>query len=714
MEQKSPTVWTSVTGNLKSAALFPQQRDGLIAQALQQLITSIPAVGTALIWPCQQRKVPWKVYYAGIRHGTMQRWLSAHLDLSFNELIEVLQRDPAGNLPNTLSPLLIPLHTPLSSLSGIWITWVAPSHLSLLSGAVADEIERVRRTLEAVLEVEEKEDLYFSDSSPLHDRELIEAVARGDVHALSAFLSMTRLIVKADFTFWARVYRDAVESVAHQGAKHSDFGFTVPYGHGVGGHIAAYGEALMGDYRHCAYRDSSVCDVIDNEQIQSGIALPIFYSNKLNIEREQDTRVAAVLYVTRRTNAHFSRAEHLLMRRLANQLEPLLPARTGPLSLTPGVEQLPDDKAAWYDIVLHANHVHTLETWASQFIKGTVIVTDHEGCPYVPANHEQLEQMEASRRNQPGTMQVLSLATPGVPLPGQIYLQPSISLPPPQWPNFFSDLVVACNLLISRMEHAQDQLDHQREQWLHTLLKGQPTQHIEQDGYRLGLPIEHGQLWVLAWSPEATPAVKPTRRRIIAESVVLGMLKSPLLFFDDHTAIILLEEQAVQSPAKVRDALLKYGNSAQPLWIVHGARYHSLHDLKLKLAHAIATAQKARHESYEEYLLDFYPFGLDSLLENPRMAEDLDVFASKLLMPLIEYDTTNGSNLTETFVLTQTLGSTQAAADHLAVHVNTIRYRLHRARDILRAEQASPKELTAMALAAFIWQRFHMTKEEHK
>ncbi len=712
MEKISSTVWTTVTSDLKNAALFPQQRDELISQALQRLVSSLPAVGTALIWPCPQRKVPWKVYYAGTRRGTMQRWLSAHLALSFNEIIEVLQRDPMGELPDTLPPLLIPLHTSPSSLSGIWITWIAPSHRSLLSGMRAEGIERIHRTLEAVLEVEEKEELYFSSSSPLYDRELIEAVAHGDDHALSVFLSMARLVVKADFTFWARVYRDVVESVAHLGAKHSDFGFTVPYGRGVGGHIAAYGEALIGDYRHCAHRDPSVCDVIDNEQIQSGIALPVLYSARPATAGEQGTRVAAVLYVTRRTNTHFSQAEHLLVQRLVNLLEPFPPTRTGSLSLTTGVEQLPDYKAAWYDIVLHANHVNTLEAWVSQFIKGTTIVTDHERYPYVSANYEQLEQMEAARRNQPDAVQVLSLAAPGVSLPGQIYLQPSISLPPSQWPDFFSDLVLACNLIISRMERAQDQLDHRRERWLHALLKGQLSQHIEQDGYRLGLPVEHGQIWVLAWSPETTLAVKPVRRRIIAESVVLDMLKSPLLFLDDHTAIILLQEQTAQSPAKVRDALLKYSNSAQPLWIVYGARYHSLHDLKLRLAHAIAIAQKARHESYEEYLLDFYPFGLDSLLENPRLTEDLDAFASKLLMPLIEYDAANGSNLTETFVLTQTLGSTQAAADHLAVHVNTIRYRLHRARDILGAEQTSPKELTAMALAAFIWQRFHMKEKE--
>jgi DNA-binding PucR family transcriptional regulator len=125
----------------------------------------------------------------------------------------------------------------------------------------------------------------------------------------------------------------------------------------------------------------------------------------------------------------------------------------------------------------------------------------------------------------------------------------------------------------------------------------------------------------------------------------------------------------------------------------------------MTLTHAISLAQKARREKYGEYLLDIYTFGLDSLLENPRLAKDLDNFARKLLTPLIDYDAASGSHLTETFVLKQTLGSVQAVADQMAVHVNTIRYRLHRAEEILGTDQASQKEHTAMALAAFIWKR---------
>jgi hypothetical protein len=718
MEEKHPMAWTSVTHDLQTAALLPLQRDELISHALQQLLTSIPAIGTALIWPCRNKKGPWKVYYAGIKSNAMHRWLSARLDPSVDVMIGVLQHELTGSPLDMPPPLLMPL-PPLptlptlpSSPCGLWIIWTAPHSASPQLSSAIEGIERVRRTLEAVLEVEDREEQYFSTSSPLYDRELIEALAHGDTHALSAFLSLTRVVAKADFTFWARAYQDVVEITSHLGAKHNGFGFALARGQGVGGRVAAYGTPIVGDYRNSPYRDPSVCDIVDGEQIRSGIALPVRY----HTAPDTSAHVAAVLYATRRTVTPFSLAERLLVQRLARLLEPLPLEIRSPSFFLPSVHIFPDHKAAWYDMVLNANRIEVVEAWATQLIKGAVIITDRDGSPYLLAHSEQLEQIRAARLSQQDAAQVLSLAAPGVDLSGQVtataglvYLCPSIPLPPPRWPDFFADLVVACNLVIARMEQVQDQLDRRREQWLRALLKGKSSQYVEQDGYRLGLPVEHGQLWVLAWSPETMQATKSARKRMIAESVVLDNLKSPLIFFDDDLAAVLLEGQAPQPPSKVRDALLKHCG-AHPLWIVHGGRYHSLHDLKMTLTHTISLAQKACREGYGEYLLDIHTFGLDSLLENPRLVEDLDAFATKLLTPLIEYDVACGSrtsHLTETFVLAQTLGSAQAVADQLAVHVNTIRYRLHRAADILGTDQASPKEHAAMVLAAFTWQRFH-------
>ncbi|MEO8971709.1 MAG: helix-turn-helix domain-containing protein [Ktedonobacteraceae bacterium] len=700
MQEKHPMVWTSVTHYLKTAALLPQQRDELISHALQQLLSGIPAVGTALIWPRRNRKVPWKVYYTGIKRNTMHRWLSARLNSSVDDTLALLQHDLNGNLSDMPLPLIFHLHSASSSPCGLWIVWTTLT--TPLPGDVIEWIERVRQTLEAVLEVENREEQYFSDSSLLHDRELVEALAQGDANALSAFLSLTRVVAQADFTFWAKAHQDVVEITSHLGAKHGGFGFALARGHGVGGRVVAYGTPIVGDYLNSPYRDPTVSEMVDSEQIRSGMALPVRY----NTAPDKSAHVAAVLYATRRTVNPFSLAERLLVQRLAGLLEPLPLEIPAPSFFLPGVPHLPDYKAVWYDIVLHANRIENVEAWASQLIKGDVIVTDCDGNPYVFAHRELLERMKAVRGDQPDATRVLSLAVPGVHLPGKVYLHSSISLPPPQWPDFFADLLMACNLVIARMEQAQDQLGRQREQWLQSLLKGKSSQYVEQDGYRLGLRIEQGQLWVIAWPKGFFQATKTARKRIVAESVVLDNLKSPLIFLDDDIAVVLLEEQIAQVPSKVRDALLKHCDP-HPLWIVHGARYHALSELKMALTHSISIARKARFEEYAEYLLDIYAFGLDSLLENPRLTEDLNAFARKLLTPLIAYDAASSSHLTETFVLAQTLGSTQEVANQLAVHVNTVRYRLHRAEDILGMEQASPKEHTAMALAAFTWQRFH-------
>ncbi len=708
MEERFSGAWTAITTDLDTAALLPDRRDEIIARVLQQLLTSLPAVGTALIWPNRKGNMPWKVYYAGLKHSTMHRWLSARLNPSLEVTVGLLQQDLTRVPLDLPPPLLIRLHPALATLGGVWLVWTTPSPVALQPDAVSTWLEPVRQTLEIVLEVEDREDLYFSNSSPLSDRELIKALAHGDNHALSAYLSLTRVVAQANLTFWGRVYQDVVEVTSHLGAQQNGFGFVLARGQGVGGRVAVSGKPItLEDYRNSPYRDSSVSDTVDREQVRSGMAVPVFYSTT------PETRgpVTGILYATRRLDMPFSRAEQLLVQRLARRLEPM-PLEARPSSFgRPDVQPLPAQKAAWHDLLLHATRIEAVEAWASQLIQGTVIVTDSDGKPYVLAHSDQIEQLNAARLSQPDQVQILSLAAPGVPLPGQVYLCPSLPLPPPQWPDFFADLIVACNVVIARLEQAQDHLGRQREHWLRALLQGKTLQAVEQDGYRLGLPVEHGQIWVLAWPPGTMQAIKSVRQRLTAERVVLDILKSPLTFCEDDLAVVLIAGQAAtQAPSKVRDALLKHC-SPHPLWLIHGGLYRSLSELQTALLQALALARKARRESSGEYVLDIHACGLDSLLEHPRLAEELETFARKLLTPLLEYDAATGSHLTETFVLAQTLGSAQAVAEHLEVHVNTIRYRLHRAEDLLGVTAVSPKEQTALALAAFTWQRFHMAEQ---
>jgi hypothetical protein len=194
------------------------------------------------------------------------------------------------------------------------------------------------------------------------------------------------------------------------------------------------------------------------------------------------------------------------------------------------------------------------------------------------------------------------------------------------------------------MEQAHDHLARQREQWLHAVLQEKSLSQISQDGYRLGLPVKGGQIWVIAWptqgqgqeveaSPTPTPPTsrQSVHKRMLAENRVLDQLKSPLLFFGDDIGVILLDKHAEQHPSKLHEALLTQF-APDPLWIVYGARYRSLHDLKMILTYSISQAYKARREEQSEYLLDVQISGLESLFANPRLAEELRSFATELLI----------------------------------------------------------------------------------
>ena len=705
MEKKNLVSEGGVLHCLQTAALYPQQRGEMIGRALQELLTTFPAVGTALIWPCQDRNVPWKVYYAGIHQESLRPWLRARLHSSLDATLGVLQQDVSklSNMPPL--PRLICLQPALMFPAGLWIVWTTDSP----PADSASNYDEVRLMLEALIEVESVEEHYFSSISPLSDDALVEALAQGDTHALSAFLSLSRLVGKAEMTAWGRVYQDVIETIDHIGAKKSSFGFVLPQGHGIGGHIATRGipRLIIKDYRNSRYRHASISDIIDSEQVRSVIALPV-HSRR---EHEKDDQVAGILYAVRRTVNPFSLAERLLVQRTTHLLEPLRPL-TRPFSiLSPGLPPISDQRAAWYKLISRAHRIEDLESWISQFIKGTIIVTDSEGYPYISAHSEQLEHLRAAFDNSMDGVQVISLNASGVPSPGQVYLRSGIALPPPTWPDFFVDLVLGCNLVIGQMEQAHDYLARQREQWLQALLQEKPLPQVRQDGYRLGLPIEKGQPWVIAWPSQKKLTKQAVRQRMLVENIVLDQLKCPLLFLGDDIGVILLDEYAEQHPSRLRDALLTQF-APYPLWIVYGGRYHSLQDLKVVLTRSISLAKKAQHEVRSEYLLDMQAPGLESLLANPRLDEDLRAFATRLLTPLLEYDSHKSAELTTTFVLAQMLGSAQAVADKLGVHVNTIRYRLHKAGDLLGTEQASPQERIAWGFASSIWMSLHPLGEE--
>src|SRR5579863_2542770 len=159
MSEKHANAWPSVEDTLKSAALFPQQRGEMITYALQELLSHIPAAASALILPCKEKKAPWKIYYAGMRRDTMRHWLIARLDPTLDVTGAVLQHD-LSSVSDMPQPLIIRLHVSSVPAGGLWIVWPAQPSALYPPHSSSDCLERVRRTLEALLEVEGTEEQF--------------------------------------------------------------------------------------------------------------------------------------------------------------------------------------------------------------------------------------------------------------------------------------------------------------------------------------------------------------------------------------------------------------------------------------------------------------------------------------------------------------------------------------------------------------------------
>ena len=153
---------------------------------------------------------------------------------------------------------------------------------------------------------------------------------------------------------------------------------------------------VIEDYRNSPYRDPSITDIVDSEQVRSVIALPVHS----RIGQERSEQVTSILYVTRRTVTPFSLAEQLLVQRMTYMLEPLPQPTRPPSFLSPDLSSALSQKAPWYKLILHASHIESLETWIGQFVKGTMIITDSDGHPYVSARTEQLKHLRAALGGQ--------------------------------------------------------------------------------------------------------------------------------------------------------------------------------------------------------------------------------------------------------------------------------------------------------------------------
>jgi len=679
-------------GYVGGALLDPSRRPGLLRGALGAFVRGGKVAGAALLRPGTDE--PFFVEYAGERREEMGRWLSSRLGLPAGDLRLELVAGAAPPSPHP--PVVLDLRPPPPAPGGLLVLWPREE----AGRAVLEEAEGFRRGLETLLEVEWGERAFFGGALDPLGPELSRAVAEGDEGALSALLALARTASGADLAYWGDVSGDALNVRWHHGARSPGFGFELPVGQGVGGRALARAQTLdVADYLNCQFRYPGVSDITDGEGARSTVAIPVRAAG--------DPAGGAVLYAVRRNVAPFTEAQKALLTRLKRSVE----AGPGP---APGV-RLPilreDDggigrkKASLREILLRSSQVREVEAWLEGAVGGPATVVDGRGHPYWLQKTERLERLRASGR-----------PPRRVPVPGtsdgaaaEIELWPTTPLPPAGWPDLLEDAAAACAVVIGRAEAARERTDGGRGRWMHALMEGPATGALRREGDRLGLPTDRGEVWAVGFEPgtfEGSPGgSRGARLRMLAEDVVLDRLKVPLTFLGE-TGVLLLRGSAPEGPERVRDALLRYFGPA-PVWLAHGSGYGSFEGLRDALRGAVSAVEGARREGDSgRYVLRVGgEDGLDGLLENPKLGDELAAFARSTLAPLLDYDAKKNARLTETFCHALALGSTAEAARALFVHENTVRYRMRRAESLLGKSLSSPKERTAMTLAAFVWLR---------
>lgn len=628
-------IWSPRPGLREGARLGPDSSRATLRRLLLAANRDLAAAGSAVFWPRLDGVARWWAEYEGEEPEKVRRWIGSRLDSPLEEIAASLAGESprlAGVAPETVT-------VGSGAAIGLWVLWSGET----ASGGEPETLERFRRALDCFVEVEHGEQFYFrGDEAPLGE-EATRALRRGDEEALPELLALTREMSGADFAYLGSVHDGVVDVEWHLGAGDSGFGFELPVGEGVGGRVFARERVIeIPDYLNCRYRYPEVSAITDSEDVRSVLAVPV---------RSAAPRTGAVLYAVRREISPFSAAQKALLGRLTGGIEPV----PGPWPVSrrlssPRRDGSPAAKASLRRLLSGSDRVQEIESWLERNTSGAAILTDRQDRPHILRNAGRLERLRAS----PEAVEPRMVSLPDSGSGDRLHLWGSLELQR-EWPDFIEDVAAACGVVVDRAEQGYRRLNRRRSRWVRDVMEARSGPELAREGNRLGLPVEGGEVWAIAWELLDEPG--QTRREMLAEDIGLDELGSPLVTLGGNTGVFLLKGEPRTGASAVRDELLKCFGPAR-LWLVHGAAYHSLAGLDTALTQSVGVVERARREGEERYVCEVSGRGLDSLLEHPRVSAEIQAFSDNLLAPLTDYDRDHGSRLTETFCLAQTLGST--------------------------------------------------------
>lgn len=672
---------TRVLQQLEYAAIYPESRQHFLYKALQHYNAQIHAAGVAVLFFHEQVNPPVSYMYAGTNEKEMHHWLPDQLNFSSEVTWERFKQAPS--FLNGTRPCIWPFPNRKEAV-GLLVEWTP----SQFAGNVSAQ-SFIFPHLEAVADVMKKEQVYFSDSRILQDQSFIELVQHKDADGLNELLAVTQTMMDSEMVFWGDTNHKYIEITNHAGALSPGFGFQLPIGQGIGGNAASKRDIIqVDDYRNCSYRYEEVTNAVDSEDIRSGFAMP-FLDAKAN--------PTGILYASRRKVEPFSLSQNLLLQRMRNAVEPIAYKRPAKKlyageSLQSFVKKKQKELRT---LLLTARKIQEIEVWLEDLVKGHVFIVDEKGIPYHQANKCKVKPTE-----QPLT---INLHQEDMNYQGKIVAWPNINLPMKEWPEAKEDIVNACQIVLERNENQFRVHENQKTSWFKEILLHPNNEQLIYEGIRLGMPVEQGEIWLVEWGENSEKLTQQVRSQL--EEVALRLFKSPLVFFENTAVVLLNESKSYYTPGTFRNQLLKI--LPVSTWVVHGAMYNSLPELKAAVDQSRQKMQRLKATDKGQYIAETDDYRLNSLLEKPALHDNLEKFAYKTLLPILEYDKNNDTQLTQTLALAIILEKPAQTAKILYVHTNTIHYRTRRAKEILQTDLSLPEKDVALQLAAYIYLRKH-------
>lgn len=664
---------------LEYAAVYPESRMHFIKKALISYNRDVQVAGSAVIFYHEQEDPPISYMYAGTNEEEMHDWLHNRLNVSGEMIKTDMKQGPVSledfqtnvwPFPNQEEPI------------GLFMEWFPSQVVSNMSKS-----SLILPYLKALADVMRKEKLYFSNSRILRNQEWVELVQQKDPDGLKELLTMTQSIMGSDMVFWGDTNHKYVEITNHVGALRPGFGFQLPIGQGIGGNAASKRNIIqVDDYRNCGYRYEEVTNAVDSEDIRSGFAIPFL---------DAYTNPTGILYASRRKVEPFSLTQNLLLQRVRNIVDPITQKRPSKKLYTAESFQslVTKKKKELRTLLLQARNIQEIEVWLEDLVKGNVTIVDDKGNPY-----NKSASLVSKPADQPMTF---NLHQTDETYQGKILMWPGIALPMKDWPEAKEDIVNACQIVLEREEKQQRVQENQKASWFKDVLQDPNQEQLFYEGLRLGLPVEQGEIWYIEWDEKSSRTTQRMRSEL--EEVALRLFKSPLIFFESSAILLLNETKTYHTPETFRDHLLK----ALPVatWVVHGATYTALNELKNAFYQSEKLMKRLQDSADENYILEIDDYRLNSLLDNPSLHEYLEKFTYKMLLPVLEYDQHNDTQLTKTLALAIILEKPSLAAERLFIHTNTVHYRTRRAKEILQLDVSLPENDVALKLAAYIYLR---------